>query len=184
MESVVPWGYPGAPAVQLAASRPAGAAAAAPAAAAAAAPVAAAPTGPTLVEAPRRAPGPSSPRSPSGAAALGLPAAPGRRSSAASVAANEAAPAAAAAATAARSPRRAPLASPVAVLPQRGPSRSSRRGPPGDLGQLLPEFQYTDKPSWFRRALVVLIVACVSPSLLKEDPFPPLKQIASRQSPF
>lgn len=85
-----------------------------------------------------------------------------------------------------RLPQSAPLAMPVAVLPQRVPSRRGEVpiAPREEVGALLPEFQFTDRPSWLRRALVILIMACVSPSLLKEDPFPPLRQIISRQAPF
>ncbi|CDI78632.1 hypothetical protein, conserved [Eimeria acervulina] len=92
-------------------------------------------------------------------------------------------------AAAAGNPRPAqgpPLARPVAVLPQRVPSRrEERRGaPPVEISGLSPDFQFTEKPSWLRRVLVILIVACVSPSLLKEDPFPPLKEIIARQAPL
>ncbi|KAL8439306.1 hypothetical protein Efla_003943 [Eimeria flavescens] len=79
-----------------------------------------------------------------------------------------------------------PLVNAVAVSPQRGPSRQAVGSPrkPQSIGKLLPEFQFTVEPSLLRRLLVSLIVAFVSPSLLKEDPFPPLALIISRQAVF
>lgn len=77
---------------------------------------------------------------------------------------------------------RPPLANAVAVLSQRLPSRGGPREAPASIGKFLPEFQFTEKPSFFRRLLVFLIVACVSPSLLDEDPFPPLRLIFSKQA--
>ncbi|KAL8430634.1 hypothetical protein ACSSS7_005806 [Eimeria intestinalis] len=81
-------------------------------------------------------------------------------------------------------PEAPPLANAVAVLPERGPSRQGPPRSPRSIGKFLPEFQFTVHPSLFRRLLVTLIVACVSPSLLREDPFPPLTLIVSRQALF
>ncbi|OEH76606.1 hypothetical protein cyc_02839 [Cyclospora cayetanensis] len=75
-----------------------------------------------------------------------------------------------------------PSGSAVNGLPRTGTNHRELTRPLRGGDRFLPEFPFTDKPSFLRRLLVFLIIACVSPSLLQEDPFPPLVQILDKQA--
>lgn len=72
----------------------------------------------------------------------------------------------------------------VAVLPSRAPSRRISTRDPAPIARFSPEFQFTENPSLLRRLLVSVIVACISPSLLWEDLFPPLTLVFSKQAAY